>query len=258
MEQFFVPFMLSYVKELKSEFIQFMIPPKLQSIVDLLKVPKNPNTFEYDFTKLSDQQYYQFRHAFVEEKLFYETYRKNSDSNAIESILNVLCMVICNRVPKTAVTYKTDELNLKIKLSPIPKGVEIERRIIIEKEQPSEEFPEGREIETVIEPNTNEKAVVRIRVPTKQVLQSELVPEQPNSPSRSPSPDRKTPESGDRDKSSEKGDDIDKHEEKKEDVLVDVEEDQNDMALQVSNRIGIAQPPYSVYIIHQYAQRAHR
>ena len=42
MEEFFVPFMLSYIKELKCEYIQFMIPPKLQTIVDLLKVPKNP------------------------------------------------------------------------------------------------------------------------------------------------------------------------------------------------------------------------
>ena len=79
-------------------------------------------------------------------------------------------MVICNRVPKTAVTYKCDVLIPKIKLSPIPKGVEIETRVIIEKEEPSEEFPEGHDNEIVIEANTNEKAVVRILVTTKKVL----------------------------------------------------------------------------------------
>ena len=64
----------------------------------------------------------------------------------------------------------------------------------------------------------------------------------------------------DRDKTSEKGDEAAEkvEEKKKEDVLVDVEEDQNDMALQVVNRVGVAQPPYSMYIIHQYAQRMHR
>ena len=30
LEQFFVPFMLNYLKELKCEYLQFMIPPKLQ------------------------------------------------------------------------------------------------------------------------------------------------------------------------------------------------------------------------------------
>lgn len=30
MEQFFVPFMLGFIKELKCEYMQFMIPPKLQ------------------------------------------------------------------------------------------------------------------------------------------------------------------------------------------------------------------------------------
>ena len=39
MEQFFVPFMLNFLKELKCDYLQFMIPPKLQSIIELLKVP---------------------------------------------------------------------------------------------------------------------------------------------------------------------------------------------------------------------------
>lgn len=30
LEQFFVPFMLNFLKELKCDYIQFMIPPKLQ------------------------------------------------------------------------------------------------------------------------------------------------------------------------------------------------------------------------------------
>lgn len=108
MEQFFVPFMLNCLKELKCEYMHFMIPPKLQAIIELLKVPKVPNSEQYDFTRLKDQDYFQFRHAFVEERLFYETYRQNTNPQAMEAILNVLCMVLCNRVPKGTVPYKTD------------------------------------------------------------------------------------------------------------------------------------------------------
>ena len=79
MEQFFVPFMLGFLKELKCEYMQFMISPKLQQIIDVLQVKRNQNTDAYDFTRLNDKDYYAFRHAFVEEKLFYETYKSNKN-----------------------------------------------------------------------------------------------------------------------------------------------------------------------------------
>ena len=238
-----------------------MIPPKLQSIIDILKIPKNPQTDAYDFTRLNDTNYYTFRHAFVEQKLFYETYKNVKNPKAIEEILNVFCMVLCGRVPRNVVTYKTDVLVPKIKLVPIPRGVEVEKRIIIEKEPPSDEFPDGQEIETVIEPNTNEKAVVRILVPTKKVPASELVEDKP-SPRRSPepkeTPDRSTPADMERSQNDEdKKEEKPAEEEKKVDELVDVEEDQNDMGLSVPNRVVVS-PSYSVYVIHQYAQRMHR
>ena len=116
MEQFFVPFMLGFLKELKCDFIQFMIPPKLQQIIDTLKVNRNPQTDALDFTRLNDKDYYAFRHAFVEQKLFYETYQNNKNEHAIEAILNVICMVICGRVPKNTVPFMCNQLISKIKL----------------------------------------------------------------------------------------------------------------------------------------------
>jgi len=267
LEQFFVPFMLNCLKELKAEYVHFMIPPKLQAIIDLMKVPRLANTNDqYDFTKLKDAEYYQFRHAFVEEKLFYETYRQNKNPAAMEAILNVLCMVLCNRVPKNTVSYKTDQIISKIKLQSIPKGVEVETRTIIEREEPGEDFPEGRDIETIIEANTNERAVVRVLVPTKKVLASVLAKQEAegektiesdkDNKRKSPEPGRKTPEVEKPVVASDSEAEEKKDEE--EDVLVDVEEEQNDMALAIPNRVGAAQPPYSVYVISQYAQRAHR
>ena len=142
---------------------------------------------------------------------------------------------------------------------PIPRGVEVERRIVIERTPPTDEFPEGRDEELVIEPNTNEKAVVRILVPTKKVKASELETLEKPSPRRSPEPNA-TP-----DRSSTPAEQLKTAEEEekkgegedKEDELVDVEEDQNDMALAVPNRVSVS-PAFSVYVIHQYAQRQHR
>ena len=135
---------------------------------------------------------------------------------------------------------------------------------MIEQEPPTEEFPEGRELETVIEPNTNERAVVRILVPTKKVLASEIVdeaikPSPRGSPDLGESPNKAGEKDGEKPEDGEEGErkEDDLGEEKKDDELVDIEEEQNDMALSVANRVSIA-PAYSVYIMNQYAQRSHR
>ena len=137
-------------------------------------------------------------------------------------------MVLCGRVPKGIVPYKCEQLISRIKLASIPKGVEVERRIVIEREPPSEGFPDGREVETVIEPNTNEKAVVRILVPTKKVPISEVREEE--SPRKSPEGERaasslekEKPKEGEGE--DKKEDENLKTEEKKEEEMVDIEED---------------------------------
>ena len=114
----------------------------------------------------------------------------------------------------------------------------------------------------MIEPNTNERAVVRILVPTKKVPASELIEDKP-SPRVSPELGE-SPNKGGEEKEGEKQEDgEDKKEEddlassRKGDELVDIEEEQNDMALSVANRVSLA-PAYSVYIMNQYAQRMHR
>ena len=221
-----------------------------------MKIGKLPNSDSYDFTKMNDQDYYAFRYAFVEEKLFYQHYNKNENQRVMEAILGVLCMVICGRVPKGIVPYKCEQLINRIRLTSIPKGVEVERRIVIEKEPPSEGFPDGREIETVIEPNTNEKAVVRILVPTKKVpisqVQDEASPRGGSSLEKTGEKPKDEGEAEDK-----KENELKPPEEKKEEEMVEIEEDQNEMGLAIANRVSLP-PPYSVYVINQYAQRVHR
>ena len=112
----------------------------------------------------------------------------------------------------------------------------------------------------MIEPNTNEKAVVRILVPTKKVPASELVDDKPSprvSPELGTSPSKaegvkegeKTIEDGEE---GERKEDELASSERKGDELVDIEEEQNDMALAVANRVSLA-PAYSVYVMNQYA-----
>ena len=57
LEHCFVPFLLSAIKELKPEYMQFLIMPKLQKVIDDIKAPRKPESDQYDLSKLNLQQY---------------------------------------------------------------------------------------------------------------------------------------------------------------------------------------------------------
>jgi len=135
-------------------------------------LPKN-NEGILDFTKLNMEQYLAFRHAFVEQRMYNETYRANTGARAMTLILDSICMVLCNRVPKGIVSFRPDSIISKIRLVGPPRGVEIADRTLVEKVSISDEFPTG-EKHTLIEKNTNEKAVVRIMVPKRTMTLSEV------------------------------------------------------------------------------------
>ena len=52
MEHFFVPFILTSLKELKCDYLQFMISPDMAKLIEQFKVIKNSHDL-YDFTKLN-------------------------------------------------------------------------------------------------------------------------------------------------------------------------------------------------------------
>lgn len=56
MEAFFVPFILTAIKELKCEFLQFLISPELGKIIEQFKLVRNASD-QYDFSKLNSEQY---------------------------------------------------------------------------------------------------------------------------------------------------------------------------------------------------------
>ena len=115
LEQFWVPFFLTALKELKCDNLQLLMHPTLEALVLSFKLPKNSSE-NFDFTKMSTEQYYQFRHVFVEERMYDTVFAGNKGSKAMDLILSVLCMILCNKVPKNLVSFRPDSLASKIKL----------------------------------------------------------------------------------------------------------------------------------------------
>ena len=104
--------------------------------------------------------------------MYHDTYRSNKDQKAMEMILSVLCMVMCNRVPKGVVVFRSETIANKIRMLNVPRGVEVRDRMGIEKVT-TPENPKGEEKEVKVLKNTNEKALVRILIPKTQQTQSE-------------------------------------------------------------------------------------
>jgi len=172
LENFFVPFVATAIKELKCEEMKYLITPQLDALIQPFKLPRN-SVDCLDFTKLTPDQYLAFRYAFVEERMFNETFMSNKGSKAMDMILSVICMIVCNRIPKGVVSFRTDSLASKIKLVQPPRGIEVEDRILIEKTPVTADNPQGVK-ETLIEKNINEKAIVRILVPKRTMTMSEV------------------------------------------------------------------------------------
>jgi uncharacterized protein YqcC (DUF446 family) len=254
LEHCFVPFMLSTLKELKTEFLQFLIMPKLQAVIDEIKVPRKPDSDQYDFSKLNMQQYIQFRHAFVEERLCNPIYAHVENPKAMDMILNVICMVLCNRVPKGLVPFKMDQVVNKIRLVSVPKGLELERREVLN---------EQGEVTAVFEKNTTEKALVRILVPRRKLTVSEIDVEERKreaaiaekeqlAKAQAEEKEKKAEEDKDKDAEGEKPAEEDKKEAEapKEEEKVEeepaedlhekmIEQDQDDKAIQMNNRVTL-------------------
>lgn len=77
----------------------------------------------YDLTKLTREQYLLFKNVFVDKCMYHNVFSNNKDQKAIQMILNVICMLLCKRLPEGVVNFKTDDLTKKIKLLPLPKGI---------------------------------------------------------------------------------------------------------------------------------------
>jgi len=243
LEQHFLPWFATTLKELKCDHLTLFIHPRFEAVIQSLKVPKNSHD-QPDFTRLNMEQYLQFRNAFIEERMFNDVFRANKGNRAMDLILTGLCLIICNRLPKGVVPFRTETLNQKIRFVFTPKGLEIANRTVVEKVPVTAENPTG-EHHVLIEKNTNERALVRILVPKRAMTLSET--------------NREKEEDDERDEAKD-GEDNDKsptltrvNSEK----FVDL--DQEDKVLPISNRINVPNSsPYMVLVMNTFAAKTHR
>ena len=275
MEFFFVPFILTALKELKCEFMQFLIMPEMAEVMQTLKVSKPAGVEHYDFTRLNNEQYMVFRNAFVTNRMFSDVYKVEDNPRLMDQILGVLCMVICNRVPKNIVPFKCDTLVQKVRLVSAPRGMELKDRVTVD----------ANGEETKIEKNTNVRAIVRILVPKRKMTQEEIEHEAEMEAARmrADSPDTKSAkEEGDsKNQSALSNKKAEREESRLESSKMDIsnvsaiekaksevdastvadrmiEVDQQDTCIATNMRVAIQQPGYHVYILNQFAARAHR
>jgi hypothetical protein len=90
---------------------------------EAFRVPMPSAGNSYDLSRLNKEQYLQFKNVFVEQCMYHSVFSKNKNQKAIQMILNVLCMLICRRLPEGIVPFNTQDLTKKIKLLPLPKGL---------------------------------------------------------------------------------------------------------------------------------------
>ena len=124
LENFFLPFMCQMIKDLKCDEIRYLISPELDALIQTFKLPKTSSDF-LDFTKMNSEQYIAFKHAFVEERMYNPIFKANKGYKAMDLILNAICMILCNKLPKGAVSFNTNSLPGKIKLVNAPKTIEL-------------------------------------------------------------------------------------------------------------------------------------
>lgn len=131
-----------------------------------------------------------FRNVFVEKCMYHNVFMNNKDQKAIQMILNVICMILCKRIPEGVVSYSTDGLTKKIKLLPLPKTIGYEPMVGLAKKNSTidvadkstksqlvdgptlmEQFRNGT---FSVNLTTGEACVVRVRIPTKKMTASEM------------------------------------------------------------------------------------
>ena len=244
-ERFFLPYLCTYLKEMKVEHLTFMANPELVAALEAAKIPYNAQTNSYDVAKLGTQPeaYIAFRSAFVEERMFNPIYLKCKNQEAIEMILSALCMVMCKKVPADVATVKPEPLATKIRIIQAPKGLEQRDRTIMEKQA------DGTEKEVTIAKNTNEKALVRILIPKKKITKSEIAEEQQQQ-NATPEGGEPVPEGEQQQNAPSRASALSNHDDRM------IEVDQDERGVSVMGRS--AQLPYAVFIVNHYAQREHR
>jgi hypothetical protein len=97
LEQYFMPFIVGYMKDLRSEAITIVATPEAAELLDSFKIAHASGY--YELTKLTKEQYIRLRHLFCEERMKNPVWIENKNEQAMEMILAAFIMVMCKKLP---------------------------------------------------------------------------------------------------------------------------------------------------------------
>jgi len=157
MSEHFMPFLMTYLKDLKCESIDLFLHPLCAKFLDDLECPHD------DLSGLEDEQLLAFKELFLKNK------PKNMMklSKNLDTILSQLIDILAKKIPIENVNVKIDAIHHKVKLVTLPEGqVEEDYEEIIEKEA-----EDGtKKTETVkVAKNVDFQALVYMKVPQHEV-----------------------------------------------------------------------------------------
>lgn len=116
LEEYFVPFCVSFLKDLRSECLSIVATDAMAEMLEKFEIKVNAQGGFFELAKMNKEQYLRFRNLFIDERLYKVEYRENKQDSAMELLLRTFCLVMCKKLP-TDVTFPPS-LHSKIHLVP--------------------------------------------------------------------------------------------------------------------------------------------
>lgn len=120
-EQFFLPFLVSYLRDSKMEAFSIMATPALAKVMAELKVSVHDKG-HYELAKMSKEAYIHFRYHFLENRMGYDNWKINRNEQTMNLLLSSLLLIMCKKIPSELGLTKIDMLHNKVKLMAPPAG----------------------------------------------------------------------------------------------------------------------------------------
>jgi hypothetical protein len=118
-EQFFLPFLVSYLRDSRMEAFSIMATPALAEVLADLKVTVHDKG-HYELSKMSKEAYIHFRYHFLENRMGYDNWKINRNEQTMTLLLSSLLLIMCRKIPSELGLTKIDMLHNKVKLMAPP------------------------------------------------------------------------------------------------------------------------------------------
>lgn len=103
------------MKDLKIENVSLTATPQVAELLASFGIQVNPQG-AYELAKLTKEQYLQFRHLFIEERMNSSVFLRNKNNQAMELLLSAFAMIICKKLPAEVPHPQT--LHTKVRMVP--------------------------------------------------------------------------------------------------------------------------------------------